>query len=260
MNERTSTREILNRTNEVFLLHPGKIVAPALVAGFLGYWVSWSNGWLEGRLAYAIWRNAHGNINAATRGVVIPGIAVRLLLLALTFLIWATAFAIVARMLVSSRKSGEFSLGYACRDLTHEAGWPSLLLRLCWRLVIPGYLLMMISAPVVYWAMTILHLSIRTVAGRMFSEMFSLVVFGFLYLLYAHRFALAIPLPLVAGDRPVDPFAASASASKKWRATIIVSCLLVWAVSSLGDLHLPRMLLKPGLVQPTVLALSLIHI
>lgn len=84
-----------------------------------------------------------------------------------------------------------------------------------------------------------------------------------LYARISHRLVLALwqhfqanpdaaTRPIVAGDRPVDPFRDSAQASKPWRATIVVSCLLIWGVSQLVDLHLPSVLLGPGGIRPSV--------
>jgi hypothetical protein len=206
MAQRLSVREILNRTNEVFFRDFGKLVAPALVAGFLSYWASWSMTWLQKRLTYAVWHHAHGNVDAAIRGVVIPGVALRLLLMGAEFIVWGDAFAAISRMVVSAKDGGAGPLGSAIGSVIDEPGMLSLLWRLCWRLVLSGYLVMMASGAIGFWFLTRLHVDLLTPRGRFSSELFSLLVFGFVYVVFARRFALAIPLPIAAGEVAIDPF------------------------------------------------------
>ncbi len=254
MVERVRAREILNRTNEMFFRHFGKLVPPALLAGFIGYWAGWSNGWLQKRLSYVVWRHAHGNVNAAIRGVVIPGVALRLVAMGAEFIVWGAAFAAISSMVVSLNEGGPGSLSSASRSVIDEPGMLSLLWRLCGWFVIPGYLVMMASGAIGLWFFTRLHVDLLTPRGRFCSEIFSLLVFGFVYAVFVRRFTLAIPLPLTADEAPIDPFLASRAASRPWRVPIIISCLLVLTISNLGDLHLPPMLLGPGLIRSTVMA------
>lgn len=255
MAERLRVREILNRTNEVFFRHFGKMLAPALVAGFFSYWAGWSYSWLQKRLTYAVWRHAHGNVNAAIRGVVIPGVALRLLLMGAELMAWGAAFAAISRMVVSTRDGEGGSLSSAFGSVVNEPGMLSLLWRLCWRLVFSGYLVMMASGAAGYWVFEQrLDVDLLTPRGRFGSEIFSLLVFGFVYVVFARRFTLAIPLPIAAGEIALDPFIASKEASRLWRAPIIVSCLVVLGISNLGDLHVPSMLMGPGMIRPTVMA------
>jgi hypothetical protein len=254
MAERLGVREILNQANEDSFQHFGKLVAPALVAGFLSYWVSWSNSWLQQRLSYAVWHHAHGNVNAAIRGVVLPGVVLRLVMMGAEFMVWGAAFAVISAVVISAKDGESGSLSSAFRSVVNETGMLSLLWRLCWRLVLSGYLVMIASGAIGYWFLTRLHINLLTPRGRFCSEIFSLLVFGFVYVVFVRRFTLAIPLPLATGEASIDPFPASRTASLPWRVPIIVSCLLVLAISNLGDLHLPSMLLGPELIRPSVTA------
>ncbi|MGB7135689.1 MAG: hypothetical protein WBD46_10415 [Acidobacteriaceae bacterium] len=261
MDERTTTREILNRTNEVLLRRFGRIAIPALVAGFLSYWLAWGFSRVQHWLAYALWRDAHGNVDAAIRAAVIPGAVLRLVSLAVTVLLWSVAFAAVSQVVIADRQGEDASPGHAYARLASEPGWASLLWRLCWRLAIPGFLLMTIVAgPVGYWLLKSMHVPFDTAAGRLESEILSVLLFGIPYLLYVRHLTLAIPLPVVAGESPIDPLRASAEASKPWRTAIIVACLLVLGSSNLADLHLAPMLLRPELIQPTMTASYLVWI
>jgi len=254
MAERLRVREILNRTNEVFLLHFGKMVAPALVAGFLSYWLGWSYGWLQRRLTNSVWHHAHGNVNAAIRGFVIPGVLLRLVLMGAQFIAWGVAFAVISGIVVSVRDGGSGSARGSFGSVIDEPGVLSLLWRLCWRLVISGYLVMMASGAIGYWFFKRIHVDLLTPRGRFFSEVFSLLVFGFIYLVFVRRFSLAVPLPIAAREVAIDPLIASRTVSRPWRVPIILSCLLVLGISELGDLHLPSMLLEPGMIRPTAMA------
>jgi hypothetical protein len=255
MEEQASIREILNRTNEVLSRRFGSIAMPALVAGFTSYWLAWGSSRIQHRLAYLLWRGAHGNVDAAIRSVVIPGAALRLLSLAATALVWSVAFAAVSYIVIADRRGVDVSPGQACAGCASEPGWASLLWKLCWRMAIPGFLLMtIVAAPVGYWLLKSMHVPFETAAGKLESEGLSLLLFGIPYLLYVRRLTLAIPLPIVAGESPIDPLRASAQASKPWRTAIIVACLLVWEISNLIDLHLAPMLLAPALIRPTVAA------
>ena len=186
-------REILNRTNEMFFRHFWKLVAPALLAGFLGYWVGWSNGWLQKRLSYVVWRHAHGNANAAIRGVVIPGVALRLVVMGAEFMVWGAAFAAISSMVVSLNDGGPGSLRSAFRSVSDEPGMLSLLWRLCGWLVISGYLVLIASGAIGFWFFTRLQVDLLTPRGRFCSE-----IFRFLFLVLFTRFlfgVLRLPSP-----------------------------------------------------------------
>lgn len=169
-------------------------------------------------------------------------------------------FAILAQLVVDSRTEGGLSLGRACGRVAGQPGWGSLLWRLYWRLALPGYLLTMAIGGIGYWVLTSLGVDFRSAEGRFLSESLGLVLGNLVFLLYAYRFALAIPLPVVAGDQPVDPLLASSSAGKRWRVPIIVSCFVAWGISDLADLHGPAMLLAPGLIRPSMVASCLVYI
>jgi hypothetical protein len=170
------------------------------------------------------------------------------------FMAWGAAFAALSWIVVSLKDGGSSSVGSAFGSVIHEPGMLSLLWRLCWRLVISGYLVMMASGAAGYWVFKWLHVDLVTPSGKFLSEIFSLLVFGFVYVVFVRRFTLAIPLPIAAGDVAIDPFPASGAASRPWRVPIIVSCLLVLGISNVGDSHLPPMLLEPGMIRPTVIA------
>jgi hypothetical protein len=217
--------------------------------------MGWGYSWLQHQLVFALWRHAHGNVNSAVQRVLIPGLALRFLSVAVTFLLWAAGFAAISQMVISFRHGEGISPSRAYGRLVSQPGWGSLLWGLCWRLVIPGFLLMtLVAGPVGYWILTWMHIAAGTPTRRFESEILSLLLFGTPYLLYVRRFTLAVPLPIVAGDAPIDPLRASAQTSRRWRAVIIGACLVVLGLSNLGDAHLSAMLMAPGFIRPTVIA------
>lgn len=174
--------------------------------------------------------------------------------MAVTILLWGVTFAAVSQMVIAYRRGERVSLVKACERVATETGWASLLWRLCGRLVVPGFLLMTIGGAAVYWLMKTMHVPFETSAGKLESELLSLLLLGIPYLLYVRRFTLSIPLAIAAEDAPIDPLSASAGATRVWRTPIVVTCLTIWGISNLADLHLPAMLLGPGLIRPTVIS------
>lgn len=263
MNERTPTREILNRTNEVFFGHFSKLAAPALVAGFLSYWAIYGGRWLEHLAVSVLGGLFHGAPRALVMVVIIPVGVVRVFAVwGIQLVLWGLAFAAVSQMVVGSGAGGEVMPGNAFRALARQPGWLTLLQRLFWRLAVPGYVFSVVSGVFTFWAdpWVQAHAWMPGVyhfeesQTRFVLQVFVFLLFGLSYLIYARRLTLAIPTPVAAGDEPVDPFIVSARVSQPWRGPIISACLAVWMISGLGDLYLPPILLGPGLIRPTVLA------
>lgn len=264
MNERTSTREILNRTHEVFFRHFGKLVAPALIAGFLSYWANYAGRRMEHLIVGTLGGLFHGEPRALVMVIIIPvGVARVFVVWGVQLTLWGLAFAAVSQMVVSSGTAREVSPGNAVRTLVREPGWPALLQRLFWRLAVPGYVISVVSGVAGSWAYPwaaahtwmprVYHLDESQ--AQFAAQVFLFLLFGLIYLIYARRFLLAIPCPIAAGDEPVDPFIMSAQASRPWRVAIIGFCLVVWMTSGLGDSSLPLRLLGPGMIRPSLISI-----
>jgi hypothetical protein len=258
MHERPTAREILNRTNEVFLQNFGRIVAPALLAGLLDYWTSVGYSRIGHRIDYALFHHFRGDTIVAVRAVILPGILLRLSMYAANTLFWGVAFAVIAQIVAASTTHESNQVPSGVRRLLQEPGWISLLWRLYLRLAIPGYLALMASTGSAAWLTQLFHLNLALPRAQFQLELLVLILFGAVYMWYARRYTLSIPLPIVVRDAPIDPLSASAAASRRWRAPIIMSTFAVLFISNLCDYHLPRLFLASTSARPDLLGTYLI--
>lgn len=224
----------------------------------LDYWASVGCSRIGHWIDYTLCRHFHGNTAAAVRAVILPGILLRLALYAAFSLFWGAAFVVIAQIVAGSvtQESSQRPSGY--RWLLREPGWLSLLWRLYLRLAIPGYLALVLSTALAAWLVRIFHLNLALPRAQFQLESLVLIFFVAVYMWYARRYTLAIPLPIAVGDAPIDPLDASAAVSRRWRGLIIMSTFVVLFLSNLCDYDLPRLFMASAGARPDVLGAYLI--
>jgi hypothetical protein len=243
--ERQPLRPKLREATGIFWHYAARLAVPILVVTVIEYCVNLQTAHLQ-RWTFAHFaKSAPANlrVTAIEAGVVV--LLIRLLTWAISLVLWATAFGVVASLMNQARKQKPLDLGSAYREVLTRTGLPTLLLRLYWQFsflaLIVGTISSLLTLGMTYLSQFLERRFMFFLTDFQLRALIVTLIIGFLYILYVYRFSLAVPLLLNSSQTAtIDPLMESVERTYPYRWPIVGLSLAVAAAATEIDRYLPQ--------------------